>query len=195
MVTIADQAPLTPDTGFRNVSAVFNVANLLEEEELLEELEEVEDETGRVLAEVTVEPTETTLLPGEKQTFTAKAYDEDGKEIENVIFRWYVLAGGGTILKTGSKDGSHGSVFTAGQKPGIYYDTILVATLYNGKINYATAGVTVTDIVEYGGPARLPTTGISGLQLILLALTLLAAVALAWVEHYDKTHFREESNE
>jgi len=195
LVTIADQAPLTPDTGFRNVSAVFNVANLLEEEELLEELEEVEDETGRVLAEVTVEPTETTLLPGEKQTFTAKAYDEDGKEIENVIFRWYVLAGGGTILKTGSKDGSHGSVFTAGQKPGIYYDTILVATLYNGKINYATAGVTVTDIVEYGGPARLPTTGISGLQLILLALTLLAAVALAWVEHYDKTHFREESNE
>ncbi|AKM84878.1 MAG: subtilisin-like protein serine protease [candidate division Kazan bacterium GW2011_GWA1_50_15] len=191
LVTVADQAPLTPDTGYQNVSAVLGITGQLEELPL-EELEEVEDDSGRVLGHVTIQPAQTTLLPGEMQTFVAKGYDTDGKEIKSLVFRWYVLAGGGTILKQGAAGDSHTSKFTAGQKPGVYHDTVLVATMYNDKIDYATADVAVADIVGYGGPARLPTTGISGLQLILLGLTLIAAVALAWVEHYDKTYFQND---
>lgn len=192
LITVADNAPLAPDIGYKNSSAVFNVLKFPEEEELEEELEEVEDDTGRILNEVIIKPSETALLPGGIQTFEAIGYDLEGKEIDELIFRWYAIGGGGTIQKEGLDSDSHVSVFTAGNELGVFYDTVLVATLYNGTLGFATATVIVVDIADYGGPARLPTTGISSLQIIFLGLTLAAAVALAWVTSYEKTHFKEK---
>lgn len=194
-ITVADNQPLLPDTGFNDASAVLNIQKALEEEELLTELEEVVDDTGRVIDKMIIKPAETTLLPGKNQLFKATAYDTKGKAIDNAKFKWFVLIDeSGSINKNGDDKTTHQSTFTAGDELGTYYDTILVATLYNGKIAYATASVAVVDVVDYRGPKRLPVTGMNGLQLVLLGLTLAAAVALAWVEHYDKTHFKA-SNE
>ncbi|MBU1357121.1 MAG: DUF11 domain-containing protein, partial [Candidatus Edwardsbacteria bacterium] len=195
IITVGDNVPLSPDTGFQNTSAVMSVMKYLEEEELEEELEEVEDETGRILKEVRINPAETVLLPGGVQMFTAKGFDTENKEIKELIFRWFAIGGGGTIEKKGIDNDSHRSIFTAGSQLGVFYDTVLVATMYNNKIGYAVATIIVADVVDYGGPTRLPTTGISGLQIIFMGLTLMAAVALAWVTSYEKTHFSKESNE
>ncbi|MDD5605921.1 MAG: Ig-like domain-containing protein [Patescibacteria group bacterium] len=193
VVTVADNAPLAPDIGYNNVSTVLSVVALTPEElELEEELEEVEDETGRIITSVEIDPTETTLLPNGVQSFSAKGYDQEGQEIEELRFKWYVLAGGGTVQKNGLGGNSHVSAFVADDTPGIYYDTVMVATLYNGKIDYATASVYIVDIAGVGGPTALPVTGVSGLQLIFMGLTLAAAVALAWVESYEKQHFSQE---
>lgn len=189
LVIVSDNAPLAPDTAMANATAVMTVTNFLEEEEILEELVPIEDETGRELATVEIDPTQAVLLPGGIKSFAARALDAEGKEIENAEFRWYVIAGGGSIEKEGINDNSHESVFTAGEELGSFYDTIIVATLYNGEFGYATASIRVSDVVEYDGPTGLPTTGVSSLQVIFTILTLTAAVALAWVEHYDKTHF------
>ena len=161
------------------------------EKELLEELEDVKDETQRKLDYVTIDPTETTVLPGGVRTFKAEGFDATGKAIPELKFSWYVISGGGTILKKGLSKDNHASVFTAGKIPGVYADTVLVATMYNGEIQAALASVTVADVVNYGGPGELPSTGPNGIQLLFIVLTLLSAVALAGVEHYEKTHFEE----
>ena len=158
--------------------------------ELLEELEDVKDE-NRKLDYVTINPTETTVLPSGVRTFKAEGFDTTGKEVKELKFSWYVISGGGTILKKGLSKDNHSSVFTAGKIPGIYADTVLVATMYNGEIQAALASVTVADVVNYGGPGELPSTGPNGIQLLFIVLTLLSAVALAGVEHYEKTHFEE----
>ncbi|MBN2585379.1 Ig-like domain-containing protein, partial [Patescibacteria group bacterium] len=163
------------------------------EEEILEELEEVEDETGRKLAQIDIDPTETTVLPGGVRTFKAVGYDTDGAKIDELKFSWYVIGGGGTVLKKGLSADNHSTTFTAGTIPGIYADTVLVATLYNGEIQAAMASVTIADVINYGGPGELPSTGVNGIQMLFIVLTLLAAVALAAVEHYEKTHFYEEA--
>ena len=163
------------------------------EEEIIEELEEVKDETNRVLDRLEINPTETTVLPNGARTFKAVGYDTEGAEIKELKFSWYVIGGGGTILKKGLRKDNHSSTFTAGQLPGVYADTVLVATLYNGEIQAAMASVTVMDVVNYGGPGELPSTGPNGIQLLFMTLTLLSAVALAAVEHYEKTHFYEEA--
>jgi hypothetical protein len=132
------------------------------------------------------------MLPGGKQEFTAVAYDTENKVITGLKFKWFALiAKSGTIEKNGHGDSSK-STFTASTALGTYYDDVMVATLYNGKIGYATATVKIVDVVNLDGPKHLPVTGMNGLQLVLMALTLAAAVALAWVEHYDKTHFSGE---
>ncbi|OGB74080.1 hypothetical protein A2V68_02530 [candidate division Kazan bacterium RBG_13_50_9] len=165
----------------------------LEELEELEEeeLEEVVDETGRELDYIAIDPEDTIVLPGAIQAFTAQGFDTENKEIEELKFSWYVIRGGGTILKKGSDGNGHTTNFTAGLKPGVYTDTVLVATLYNGKIQAALATVRVADVVDYGGPGRLPSTGPNGIQLLFISLTLLSAVALAAVEHYEKTQLAE----
>ncbi len=191
IMVVADNSIYEPDTGFNDAVAFLNVEEKLEEEELLEELEEVIDDTGRVIDKMVIKPVEAQMLPGKTQLFKATAYDTEGKPIDNAKFKWFVLIDqSGTIKKDGDDKTTHRSTFTAGEELGTYYDTILVATLYNGKIGYATASVAVVDVVDYKGPQRLPVTGMNGLQLVLMGLTLLAAVALAWVEHYDKTHFK-----
>jgi len=161
------------------------------EEEVVEELEEVKDETNRKLDQIKIEPVKTTVLPGGARTFKAAGYDTDGKEIKELKFSWYIIGGGGTILKKGLTKDNHSSTFTAGKIPGVYSDTVLVAAMYNGEIQAATASVTIMDVVNYGGPDELPSTGPNGIQLLFIVLTLLAAVALAAVEHYEKTHFYE----
>ena len=65
--------------------------------------------------------------------------------------------------------------------------------MYNGEIQAAMASVTIADVVNYGGPNELPSTGPNGIQLLFITLTLLSAVALAAVEHYEKTHFYEDA--
>jgi hypothetical protein len=193
-IAIADNYPQWPDTGLANAAAVMSVYKALDEEELLEELEEVEDDTGRIIDRVEIKPSETTLLPNGKQVFKAIGYDTDGKVIETLKFKWHVLIEkSGTIDLNGTNGDSSTSTFVAGKNLGTYYDDVLVATLYNGKIGYTVATVKIADVVDYHGPKRLPVTGMNGLQLILLGLTLAAAVALAWVEPYDKTHFSKEN--
>lgn len=193
LITISDNAPLAPDINLQNANALIQVINPVEPEEIEKELEPVEDETGRVLESVVIDPTKAVLLPGGIKSFAAKALDTDGKEIKNALFKWYVVAGGGTIEKDGLDEDTHKTTFTAGDELGSFYDTVLVATLYNGKFGYATASVKVADIVDIG-PGNLPTTGVSGIQLIFMAITLAAAVALAWVEHYEKTLAAESGN-
>ena len=194
-ITVSDNQPQLPDIGFNDASAVLNIQKALEEEELLEELEEVVDDTGRVIDRMVIKPAEVSLLPGKTQLFKATAYDTKGKPIDNAKFKWFVLIDkSGAINKNGDDETTHQSTFAAGEELGTYYDTVLVATLYNGKIAYATASVAVVDVVDYRGPKRLPITGMNGLQLVLLGLTLAAAVALAWVEHYDKTHFQKSES-
>ncbi|MEZ4210357.1 MAG: hypothetical protein R3B38_01435, partial [Patescibacteria group bacterium] len=172
--------------------AILNITDeVIEEEEIIEELEEVEDETGRILTQLVLEPDYAVVLPGGIKSFKVTAYDQDNAVIENAKFKWYVVAGGGTIEKNGINGDSQQSIFTAGQDLGLFQDTVLVATIFNGEFGFATADIKVSDIVDMDGPQGLPTTGVNSLQLLFMALTLLAAVGLAWVEHYDKTHLEE----
>jgi uncharacterized repeat protein (TIGR01451 family) len=191
VLTVGDNAPLSPDTGdFNNVSSAITILDVeIVEIELEEDLEEVEDETGRIITTVEVDPTEIYTLPNGVQTFVAKGYDQFGKEIPELKFKWYTLAGGGNVQKDGLSEDNHKTAFVAGDQPGVYYDTVMAATLYNGEIGYATASVYIVDVTAIGGPTSLPVTGMSGLQLIFIAMTLAAAVALAWVESYEKQHF------
>ncbi len=197
IVTVADNMPQNPDIGLNDASTILNVQkDKLDDEDLLKELEEVKDDTGRVISKIAIKPVDVDTLPGKTQLFKAIAYDTKGKAIDNAKFKWFVLINeSGKIKKDGDDKTTHQSTFTAGEKLGTYYDTVMVATLYNGKIAYATATVNVVDIVNYHGPKRLPVTGMNGLQLVLMVLTLAAAVALAWVEHYDKTHFKKEEGD
>ncbi len=193
MLIISDNSPLIPDTQLNNANFLINIFDPLpKEKEILEELEEVEDETGRELMELVITPDQATLLPGSAKSFTTIGYDQDGQEIENLKVKWYVVAGGGEIVKDGIEGNNHQSIFTAGNKTGTYYDTVLVGTIYNKKFAFATATIKIADVVTYRGPARLPTTGFSSLQFIFMGLTLCAAVALAWVEHYEKTYFKHD---
>ena len=191
-ITVSDNSPQLPDINLNDASAILNIQEILIDIE--KELEEVDDDTGRIIDKIKVDPTEVTLLPDSQQNFTATAYDTKGKKISGLKFGWFVLVDkSGTIEKKGHAD-SHVSTFTASKNLGTYYDTVLVAALYNNKLAYTTASVRIVDVANYRGPKRLPVTGINGLQIILMGLTLAAAVALAWVEHYDKTHFRSEGN-
>lgn len=189
-IAIADNNPLWPDTGLNDVSAILTV-QIPPEEDLIKELEDVEDDSGRVIDRIVLTPTQVALLPGKTQAFEATAYDTDNKKIDIAKFGWFVLIEqSGTMERGGDDETTAVSTFTASENLGKYPDTVLVASLYNGQLAYATASVDVVDVVDYRGPKRLPVTGMNGLQLVLMALTLAAAVALAWVEHYDKTHFK-----
>jgi len=195
LITASDNYPLSPDTGYANAHQIVQVQaeekeeEELEEEELEElELEEVEDESGRILDTVVIDPTEARTAPGGSVVFEAKGFDTEGEEITELKFFWFVINGGGTILEEGLKDSPAQTIFTAGETKGIYPNTVLLATKYNGVIKGATATVYVGDVTDLGGPI-LPSTGPNGLQWFFLGLILMASVALAWVEHYDKTHF------
>jgi uncharacterized repeat protein (TIGR01451 family) len=195
LMAVSDNSPEKPDIGLKDAHVALNIAEIIEDKKIDKELEEVTDDSGRIVDKIKLAPTAVTMLPGAKQNFTATAYDKAGKVINGLKFGWFVLLDkSGTIEKLGHGD-SHISAFTASSNLGTYNDTVLVATLYNGKLAYATGSVKIVDVVNYKGPQRLPVTGMNGLQLVLMGLTLMAAVALAWVEHYDKTHFKPENNE
>lgn len=187
LLTVSDNVPLSPDTGFINGNAIVTISDKVEP--LLEEFPVVVDETGRELMEIVIDPSSASLLPGGLKSFKAVAKDTLGNEIENAVFKWYVVAGGGTIETNGVDGNTHNTVFTAGQEVGTFYDTIIVGTVYNGKFGFATASIKVTDLAGYAG---LPITGISTIQMIFFILTMITAVALAWVEHYDKTHYAQK---
>ena len=157
-------------------------------EDECDELKEIKDNTGRMLDRIEIDPNDITVWPGGVKVFTAKGYDTEGKEIKELVFSWYIVAGGGTIMKRGLITNNHSSRFTAGRTPGVYYDTVMVAAYYNGNIAADTATVRVARIINYGAPGQLPSTGPNGLQMIFIILTLMSAVALAAVEHYEKTY-------
>ena len=91
-------------------------------------------------------------------------------------------------MKHGLASNNHNSRFTAGRVPGVYYDTVLVMTYYNGEVMVDTATVRVARTIDYGTPGQLPSTGPNGIQWVFMILTLLSAVALAAVEHYEKNY-------
>jgi len=184
-VMIADNGITMPVGG---ASQAINILPIEDQDiEFEKELEIVEDDTGRELAYLVINPKNVAVLPGGFASFSAKGYDTDSKEIKELMFGWYVIADGGSIIKTGTNT----ATFTAGYILGTYYDTVMVAAYYNGEIKYTTATVRITGIVEYGGPDQLPSTGPTGIQWLFIGLILISAVALAMVEHYEKTHFEE----
>ncbi len=158
----------------------------------LEELTLVEDESGRLLDRIVVTPKDVTLVPGATKTFTATGYDTEGKEITTLVFSWYVVAGGGTILKAGLPGNNHTSKFTAGRVPGVYYNTVMAVAYYNGNIMADNATVRVARVISYGAPGTLPSTGPNGIQILFMILTLISAIALAAVEHYEKTYLAKK---
>ncbi|MBU1083440.1 hypothetical protein KKE14_03365, partial [Patescibacteria group bacterium] len=101
-------------------------------------------------------------------------------------FGWYAIAGGGSI--TQPITGSNTATFLAGGTPGVYYDTVMAAALYNDTLLGGYATVRVARVLDYGW-GSLPSSGPNGIQIIFIILMLLSAVALAEVEHYEKTHF------
>jgi len=187
-------ASLDPTINDQDAFAIITVTKFtLEElEEELEELEPVEDESGRTIEKIELTPTFAKTLPEGIIKFQAQAYDTEGEIIENAIFAWFVVGGGGKALSSGLEEDSSTTLFTAGEELGIFENTLLVATLYNGKVESASASVAVVDLLALAKPGTLPSTGPNGLQLLLITITLLAAVALAWVEHYERTYLREE---
>jgi len=90
------------------------------------------DVTPQILDHIVLTPTETSIIAGAQQQFSAQGYDADNNSM-TVDFSWQVINGGGTIDQTG--------LFTAGITGGIYNDTI-VATA--GTVS-ATASVTILD--------------------------------------------------
>jgi len=158
----------------------------IDPEDIEDELEIIEDETGRELAYVVINPHDTTLVPGSMRAFEAKGYDTEGNLIENLSFGWYVIASGGYIDKINPTN----AMFQAGYTPGVYKNTVMAAAYYNGVIKSDLATVIVAD-VGYTPPGHLPSTGPNGIQWLFIALILVSAVALAAVEHYEKTHFEE----
>ncbi|RLC37320.1 hypothetical protein DRH29_02415 [candidate division Kazan bacterium] len=181
-----------PDTGFRNASAVLEVLESIEFHQKqpatarLANIIAINDNSDRVLDHIKILPTSTQMLPNTSKTFYAQGYDTQGRAIENLVFKWYTPSDGGTI----STDSSDKIVFTANATIGTFYDAVMVVAMYNGEIKYATSDVTITDIVKYEQPTTLPVSGWNGLQIVFMVLTLIAAVLLAWVEHYDKVHFK-----
>lgn len=205
VITIADN-PLsatsagsvldTEDPGFTNANAVLNVLRPVHSTEQqntevaqLAGIKSVNDGTGRVLNHIKILPTSTQILPSESKTFYAQGYDNTDRAIPYLEFTWYTPSyNDGDITDISSTTDK--AIFTAGETVGTFYDAIMVVAMYNGKIKYATTDIAITDMVEYEQPTHLPVSGWNGLQLIFMALTLAAAVLLAWVEHYDKTHFK-----
>ncbi|HCR42012.1 TPA: hypothetical protein DIV45_01440 [Patescibacteria group bacterium] len=206
MLTVADAGELgISAVGDLNIAAVYsdrvaksagqNITILpletQELDEIIDELIEIEDDTGRKLARVEINPDDIVILPGGVKVFGAKAYDTLGKEIKEVRFSWYIIAGGGTIMRHGLAEDNHQSRFSAGRIAGVYRDTVLVATYYNHDIMTDLATVRVARTITYGAPGTLPSTGLNGIQWVFMVLTLLAAVALAAVEHYEKTYLAQ----
>ena len=184
-IIIANNGTTIPAGG---ANQTINILPLEDQDiDLEKELEIVEDDTGKKLAYLVINPKDVSVLPGGFTSFSTKGYEADGKEIKELVFGWYVIADGGSIAKTGTNT----ATFTAGYILGTYHNTVMVAAYYNGEIKYTTATVRITDIVGYGGPGQLPSTGPNGIQWLFIGLILISAVALAMVEHYEKTHFEE----
>ncbi|MFA6398322.1 MAG: Ig-like domain-containing protein [Patescibacteria group bacterium] len=186
------QAGIAQSTGQSMIVLPLDITDCEEGDCELDELIPVDDDSGRVLDKIVITPQDVTLVPGAAKIFSATGYDQDGQEINELVFSWYVIAGGGTILKAGSIDNNHNSRFIAGKIPGVYYDTVMVAAYYNGNILADNATVRVARVINYGAPGTLPSTGPNGIQLLFMILTLISAVALAAVEHYEKTYLTKK---
>lgn len=206
MITIADgdtdfgiagvtiQAGLAKSAGQNIVILPINTTDCDDGDCILDELIEINDNTGRKLAKIIVAPADVTVLPNGYKLFTAKGFDIDGNEIDELMFSWYVIAGGGKITKLGLVDNNHTSRFTAGKIPGVYWDTVMAVAYYNGGILAGNATVRVARVVDYGRSGSLPSTGPNGIQILFMILTLISAIALAAVEHYEKTLEKRQAN-
>ena len=98
----------------------------------------VNADTPGPLKRVVVTPSTVTLPAGGTQQFSAQGQDDDHVAIPNLTYIWVVVAGGGTISNTG--------LFTAGNVPGSFNNTILVATSQGGIVKVGFASVTITPI-------------------------------------------------
>ena len=91
---------------------------------------------------IKVTPNSTVLLTNSSQQFEAEIFDSYGNKITNITPEWTVIAGGGTI----SSDG----LFTAGEAPKVYKDTVRASV--GGVEGYAS--VTVTTLPGLTGDNR-----------------------------------------
>ena len=149
------------------------------EEELEEEEEEGDEEHSLVIV-----PTVAILQPGERVDFTAQVYNLKGETLENVTYEWALVNGGGNLATT-SNDTAE---FVAGKLIGFFERTVKVTAYVDEDTTLsAYADVVVYDIIYSDG--FLPATGFSQLQVILLFIAILSAIALAGLEHYEYIHF------
>jgi len=103
------------------------------------------------LSRVQITPSNTTLLLGATQQFTAQAYDVHDQPVTNVTYFWLVAAGGGSINATG--------LFTAlspAGSVGTYNDTVEVVAV-QGKI-MKLDNATVTLVASIGALASIKVT-------------------------------------
>ena len=94
------------------------------------------------LDHVVLLPNTATVPADDLQQFTAVGEDSDNVTIRNVSYTWSVVAGGGTINNLG--------LFTAGNVPSTYTDTIQIKAVKGGieRFAYATVTVTVVPVEE-----------------------------------------------
>jgi hypothetical protein len=88
------------------------------------------------LDHVVITPVSTTLPVSGIQLFSAQAYDSENQALSGITYHWMVISGGGMIDTSG--------LFTAGNIPGTYINTVTVFAVQGTNVKIATANVTVT---------------------------------------------------
>ena len=95
-------------------------------------------ETPGPLKQVIITPSTVTLLAGGTQQFSAQGQADNHVPIPNLTYTWAVVAGGGTISSTG--------LFTAGNVPGSFPNTVLVAVNQGSTVKVDFASVSITPV-------------------------------------------------
>jgi hypothetical protein len=104
--------------------------------------------SGGPLDHVIISPSTATVSPGGNQQFTAVGEDVNNVPVGSVSYTWAVIAGGGTISSSG--------LFTAGNTPGTYTNTIEVIATSGAIVRSSYATVTVTPTVQSNGLFHMP---------------------------------------
>jgi len=92
-------------------------------------------QTAKPLDNVVISPVTATVPVGGTKQFTAVGRDANNVTVDNVSYTWAVVAGGGTINSTG--------LFTAGNTPGTYPNTVQVTAVKDGIVRTANATVII----------------------------------------------------
>jgi hypothetical protein len=93
------------------------------------------------LASVTVAPTSYTVQAGRTYQFTARARDQNGREMESPPAITWTVSGGGTISSTG--------LFTASNVPGGPYTITASGGGFTGTASVTVTGITAGDTVVH----------------------------------------------
>ncbi len=88
-----------------------------------------------ILDHLQITPSTATIPVGGSQQFSAQGYDVNNVAIPGLAYSWAVAAGGGTVYAAG--------LFTAGNVPGTYTNTVQVWTTQGSVTKLTFASVTV----------------------------------------------------